>query len=129
MKALRIRGADAFFVLCTGIEKCVRQPNRMQHSDCTSNNKKEALISLNKTKCNRSEGDHSANRVFSIEHCDFCGKGRILKHAGDLKAANTLANEARSMDLANRFINSECVKRMPINTGIESRTLRDSNRD
>ncbi|CAN6442127.1 unnamed protein product [Victoria cruziana] len=39
-------------------------------------------------------------------------KGRILKHAGDLAAAAALADEARSMDLADRFINSECVKRM-----------------
>ncbi|KAF8393317.1 hypothetical protein HHK36_021558 [Tetracentron sinense] len=39
-------------------------------------------------------------------------KGRILKHAGDLTAAAALADEARSMDLADRFINSECVKRM-----------------
>lgn len=39
-------------------------------------------------------------------------KGRILKHAGDQKAAAALANEARTMDLADRFINSECVKRM-----------------
>lgn len=39
-------------------------------------------------------------------------KGRILKHAGDLGAAAALADEARSMDLADRYINSECVKRM-----------------
>ncbi|KAH9296041.1 hypothetical protein KI387_039629, partial [Taxus chinensis] len=39
-------------------------------------------------------------------------KGRILKHAGDLTAAAALADEARSMDLADRYINSECVKRM-----------------
>ncbi|KAF9615560.1 hypothetical protein IFM89_024592 [Coptis chinensis] len=39
-------------------------------------------------------------------------KGRILKHAGDLAAAAALADEARSMDLADRYINSECVKRM-----------------
>ncbi|XP_043702732.1 N-terminal acetyltransferase A complex auxiliary subunit NAA15 isoform X2 [Telopea speciosissima] len=39
-------------------------------------------------------------------------KGRILKHAGDLPAAAALADEARSMDLADRYINSECVKRM-----------------
>lgn len=39
-------------------------------------------------------------------------QGRILKHAGDLVAAAALADEARSMDLADRFINSECVKRM-----------------
>lgn len=39
-------------------------------------------------------------------------KGRILKHAGDLTAAASLADEARSMDLADRYINSECVKRM-----------------
>ncbi|XP_057459608.1 N-terminal acetyltransferase A complex auxiliary subunit NAA15-like [Actinidia eriantha] len=39
-------------------------------------------------------------------------KGRILKHAGDLVAAAALADEARCMDLADRYINSECVKRM-----------------
>lgn len=39
-------------------------------------------------------------------------QGRILKHAGDLAAAAALADEARSMDLADRYINSECVKRM-----------------
>lgn len=39
-------------------------------------------------------------------------KGRIMKHAGDPVAAAALADEARSMDLADRFLNSECVKRM-----------------
>ncbi|XP_057968135.1 N-terminal acetyltransferase A complex auxiliary subunit NAA15 [Malania oleifera] len=39
-------------------------------------------------------------------------KGRILKHAGDLAAAAVLSDEARCMDLADRYINSECVKRM-----------------
>lgn len=39
-------------------------------------------------------------------------KSRILKHAGDLAAAAALADEARCMDLADRYINSECVKRM-----------------
>ncbi|KAI0487862.1 hypothetical protein KFK09_027685 [Dendrobium nobile] len=39
-------------------------------------------------------------------------KGRILKHAGDLVAAAALADEARSMDLADRYLNSECVLRM-----------------
>ena len=39
-------------------------------------------------------------------------QSRILKHAGDLKAAAALADEARCMDLADRYINSECVKRM-----------------
>ncbi|XP_024021607.1 probable LRR receptor-like serine/threonine-protein kinase At4g29180, partial [Morus notabilis] len=38
---------------------------------------------------------------------------RILKHAGDLAAAAAaLADEARCMDLADRYINNECVKRM-----------------
>lgn len=35
-----------------------------------------------------------------------------MKHAGDLAAAADLADEARCMDLADRYINSECVKRM-----------------
>ncbi|KAJ8637710.1 hypothetical protein MRB53_011977 [Persea americana] len=53
----------------------------------------------------------------AIEHTPtvidlYSVKGRILKHAGDLVAAAALADEARSMDLADRFINSECVKRM-----------------
>ncbi|URE23045.1 NMDA receptor-regulated protein 1 [Musa troglodytarum] len=39
-------------------------------------------------------------------------KGRILEHAGDLPAAAALADEARSMDLADRYLNSECVMRM-----------------
>ncbi|CAM6129165.1 unnamed protein product [Calypogeia fissa] len=39
-------------------------------------------------------------------------KGKILKHAGDPVSAAALADEARSMDLADRFLNSEAVKRM-----------------
>ncbi|OIW09085.1 hypothetical protein TanjilG_16312 [Lupinus angustifolius] len=39
-------------------------------------------------------------------------QSRILKHAGDLAAAAALADEARCMDLADRYVNSECVKRM-----------------
>lgn len=39
-------------------------------------------------------------------------KGRIFKHAGDLVAAAAFADEARKMDLADRFLNSDCVKRM-----------------
>ena len=39
-------------------------------------------------------------------------KGRILKHGGDPVGAAELADEARSMDLADRFLNSEAVKRM-----------------
>lgn len=42
----------------------------------------------------------------------YSTKARILKHAGDLAAAAALADEARSMDLADRYLNSECVKRM-----------------
>ncbi|KAI4331230.1 hypothetical protein MLD38_029435 [Melastoma candidum] len=53
----------------------------------------------------------------AIEHTPtvidlYSVKGRILKHAGDLAAAAALADEARCMDLADRYINSECVKRM-----------------
>lgn len=39
-------------------------------------------------------------------------QSRFLKHAGDFAAAAALADEARCMDLADRYINSECVKRM-----------------
>nr|XP_043614769.1 N-terminal acetyltransferase A complex auxiliary subunit NAA15 isoform X2 [Erigeron canadensis] len=39
-------------------------------------------------------------------------KSKILKHAGDFGAAASLADEARCMDLADRYVNSQCVKRM-----------------
>lgn len=42
----------------------------------------------------------------------FLQQSRILKHAGDLVAAAAMADEARCMDLADRYINSECVKHM-----------------
>nr|GMC73322.1 N-alpha-acetyltransferase 15, NatA auxiliary subunit-like [Ipomoea batatas]GMC74948.1 N-alpha-acetyltransferase 15, NatA auxiliary subunit-like [Ipomoea batatas] len=53
----------------------------------------------------------------AIEHTPtvidlYLVKSRILKHAGDLAAAAALADEARCLDLADRYINSECVKRM-----------------
>ncbi|KAK7261867.1 hypothetical protein RIF29_28190 [Crotalaria pallida] len=53
----------------------------------------------------------------AIEHTPtvidlYSVKSRILKHAGDLAAAAALADEARCMDLADRYVNSECVKRM-----------------
>ena len=51
--------------------------------------------------------------MFLLNHCiGFCQQSRIMKHAGDLTAAAALADEARCMDLADRYINSECVKRM-----------------
>ena len=42
----------------------------------------------------------------------FVQQSRILKHAGDMVAAAAFADEARCMDLADRYVNSECVKRM-----------------
>ncbi|XP_006644372.1 N-terminal acetyltransferase A complex auxiliary subunit NAA15 [Oryza brachyantha] len=39
-------------------------------------------------------------------------KGKILQHAGNFSAAAALADEARSMDLADRYLNSECVMQM-----------------
>ncbi|KAJ6839531.1 N-alpha-acetyltransferase 15, NatA auxiliary subunit [Iris pallida] len=53
----------------------------------------------------------------AIEHTPtvvdlYSAKGRILKRAGNLAAAAALADEARSMDLADRYLNSACVKRM-----------------
>ncbi|XP_061359544.1 N-terminal acetyltransferase A complex auxiliary subunit NAA15-like isoform X2 [Gastrolobium bilobum] len=53
----------------------------------------------------------------AIEHTPtvidlYSVKSRILKHGGDLAAAAAFADEARCMDLADRYVNSECVKRM-----------------
>ena len=39
-------------------------------------------------------------------------KAAFLKHAGDLPGASAVADEARKMDLADRYLNSICVKRM-----------------
>ncbi|KAK3164784.1 hypothetical protein QOZ80_1AG0024670 [Eleusine coracana subsp. coracana] len=39
-------------------------------------------------------------------------KGKVLQHAGNFAAAAALADEARSMDLADRYLNSECVMQM-----------------
>lgn len=36
----------------------------------------------------------------------------MLNHAGNPVAASALADEARSMDLADRYLNSECVMAM-----------------
>ncbi|KAF2323305.1 hypothetical protein GH714_034540 [Hevea brasiliensis] len=50
--------------------------------------------------------------LYSVKIFDAGMSEPILKHAGDLAAASALADEARCMDLADRYINSECVKRM-----------------
>uniref|UniRef100_A0A0D9V2Y2 Uncharacterized protein n=1 Tax=Leersia perrieri TaxID=77586 RepID=A0A0D9V2Y2_9ORYZ len=42
----------------------------------------------------------------------YSTKGKILQHAGNFSAAAALADEARSMDLADRYLNSECVMQM-----------------
>ncbi|KAF9157176.1 N-alpha-acetyltransferase 16, NatA auxiliary subunit [Mortierella sp. AD010] len=53
----------------------------------------------------------------AIEHTPtlvelYMTKGRILKHAGDLVGAMNAVNEARELDLQDRFINSKCTKYM-----------------
>lgn len=40
----------------------------------------------------------------------YMTKGRILKHAGQVEEASKIMNEAREMDLQDRFINSKCAK-------------------
>ncbi|CAJ0877381.1 6030_t:CDS:10 [Entrophospora sp. SA101] len=42
----------------------------------------------------------------------YMTKGHILKHGGDLLEATKTMNEARELDLQDRFINSKCVKYM-----------------
>jgi peptide alpha-N-acetyltransferase len=42
----------------------------------------------------------------------YMTKGRILKHAGKVEEASKIMNEAREMDLQDRFINSKCAKYM-----------------
>ncbi|KAF9128228.1 N-alpha-acetyltransferase 16, NatA auxiliary subunit [Mortierella sp. 14UC] len=53
----------------------------------------------------------------AIEHTPtlvelYMAKGRILKHAGDHLAAMGALNEARELDLQDRFINTKCTKYM-----------------
>merc|ERR1712217_999261 len=40
----------------------------------------------------------------------YACKARIYKHSGDLKESAKWFNEARSMDLADRFLNTQCVR-------------------
>jgi peptide alpha-N-acetyltransferase len=42
----------------------------------------------------------------------YMTKGRILKHAGDHVAAMGALNEARELDLQDRFVNTKCTKYM-----------------
>ncbi|KAI9470966.1 MAG: NMDA receptor-regulated protein 1-domain-containing protein [Benjaminiella poitrasii] len=42
----------------------------------------------------------------------YMTKGRILKHAGNIEEAAEIMNQAREMDLQDRFINSKCAKYM-----------------
>eukprot|EP00455_Lapot_gusevi_P002213 TRINITY_DN1085_c0_g1_i2.p1 TRINITY_DN1085_c0_g1~~TRINITY_DN1085_c0_g1_i2.p1 ORF type:complete len:771 (+),score=295.90 TRINITY_DN1085_c0_g1_i2:64-2376(+) len=51
----------------------------------------------------------------AIEHTPtaidlYVAKGRIYKHAGDMESAYQMLEQARSMDLADRYLNTECVK-------------------
>ncbi|KAF7727580.1 hypothetical protein EC973_007341 [Apophysomyces ossiformis] len=42
----------------------------------------------------------------------YMTKGRILKHAGEVEKAAAVMNDARELDLQDRFINSKCAKYM-----------------
>ncbi|KAL3633012.1 N-alpha-acetyltransferase 16, NatA auxiliary subunit [Castilleja foliolosa] len=59
---------------------------------------------------------HHYMKSWGYHNCDLprdpSPYSRILKHAGDPVAAAALADEARCMDLADRYVNSDCVKRM-----------------
>ncbi|KAI8816496.1 NMDA receptor-regulated protein 1-domain-containing protein, partial [Fimicolochytrium jonesii] len=46
-------------------------------------------------------------------------KARILKHGGDVQAAMEAMNQARELDLQDRFINSKCTKYMLRNDQVE----------
>ncbi|ORZ01390.1 NMDA receptor-regulated protein 1-domain-containing protein [Syncephalastrum racemosum] len=53
----------------------------------------------------------------AIEHTPtvvelYMTKGRIYKHKGDLQRAAAIVNDARELDLQDRFINSKCAKYM-----------------
>lgn len=65
-------------------------------------------------------GDYEAALKYidlAIEHTPtvvelYMTKGRIYKHKGDLKRAAATVNDARELDLQDRFINSKCAKYM-----------------
>ncbi|XP_050384710.1 N-terminal acetyltransferase A complex auxiliary subunit NAA15 [Argentina anserina] len=77
-----------------------------------------ALFLLAQHYDRRGQSDMALSKIDeAIEHTPtvidlYSAKSRFLKHAGDLAAAAALADEARCLDLADRYINSECVKRM-----------------
>lgn len=60
----------------------------------------------------------------AIEHTptlveSYMIKARIYKHGGDIETAKNVMNEAREMDLQDRFVNSKCTKYMLRNGDIE----------
>lgn len=55
--------------------------------------------------------DAAIEHTPSIADLYLC-KARLLRNAGDTAAAWQLADEARKMDLADRYLNSECTKIM-----------------
>ena len=75
--------------------------------------------------------DKNGQTLKSLSHIDaaiaqdntildfFMMKARILKHAGDTQAAVEFMNKARELDLADRCINTKCVKYMIYNGQLE----------
>ncbi|XP_076948611.1 uncharacterized protein LOC143620898 [Bidens hawaiensis] len=53
---------------------------------------------------------HTKLFIYTLSRSAYDSK--LLKHAGDFTAAAALADEARCMDLADRYVNSRCVERM-----------------
>jgi len=57
----------------------------------------------------------------------YSSKARIFKHAGELAESAKLFDEVRSMDLADRFLNTQCVRALlrvdDVQTGMEKALL------
>lgn len=51
------------------------------------------------------------SQIIGLNLISFLFQARILRHGGDAPAAAALAEEARSLDLADRYLNNEAVKR------------------
>jgi len=80
------------------------------------------LAKLYDSKRNADKALEFVNKA--IEHTptlveSYMLKARIYKHAGDLETAKNIMNEARELDLQDRFVNCKCVKYMLRNGDID----------
>lgn len=97
-------------IWCCWLESCIQHSTRVVPLKLFSSHLLIPVVFYNSAIA--LSGSLLDNVVLEAITISALSQGRIKKHAGDPVAAAALADEARTMDLADRFLNSECVKRM-----------------